>query len=356
ARILRLLATHHIFREASVDVFANNRISSTMDKNKDAEVLFARCTNGLSALVEFMRDFLGYFRSTSLTLEQLGGGFQSLLHDGRFAEPQEHSSRPHVKAFRTSENMFQWFENPSNKQRLSRFAIAMQGTAAGEPEDTIFRGLKWEELPAGSIIDIVDVGGGLGTSSLSIVKKYPQFKIVNQDRGPVIEKSKLHWREVFPRHVKAGMVEFQAHNFLEPQPATNAAAFLLRHVVHDWSDTNLVIMLTHLRTAALPTMKLVIIYNITASASDGVSANPEVNRIPILGDPRKSASLPLLTNFGMAAAPFYYYHLTVRNLLGGTARTLDGFYSVLLQSGWNLVEVYHCPRTDSRYVIAAAVL
>ncbi|KAK7012982.1 hypothetical protein R3P38DRAFT_3207582 [Favolaschia claudopus] len=31
-RILRLLATHHIFREVSPGVFANNRISSTLDK------------------------------------------------------------------------------------------------------------------------------------------------------------------------------------------------------------------------------------------------------------------------------------------------------------------------------------
>ncbi|KAJ7210705.1 hypothetical protein GGX14DRAFT_624776 [Mycena pura] len=34
ARILRLLASHHIFREVSPDVFANNRISSSLDKGK----------------------------------------------------------------------------------------------------------------------------------------------------------------------------------------------------------------------------------------------------------------------------------------------------------------------------------
>jgi hypothetical protein len=113
-----------------------------------------------------------------------------------------------MRAFRTNENMFQWFENPANKLRLVRFGMAMQGSAAEEPKDTIFRGVsdiplqhsrlfqfttdrsgfKWGELPAGSVI--VDVGGGLGASSLSIAKKYPTLKIVNQDRGPVIEQSK----------------------------------------------------------------------------------------------------------------------------------------------------------------------
>lgn len=42
ARILRLLATHHIFREISTDMFATNRISSTLDKGKPVDVLFEK--------------------------------------------------------------------------------------------------------------------------------------------------------------------------------------------------------------------------------------------------------------------------------------------------------------------------
>ncbi|KAJ7909834.1 O-methyltransferase [Mycena leptocephala] len=340
ARILRLLATHHIFREVATDVFATNRISSTLDKGKPVAELFAKPherfleTNGLSALVEFISEEA--FKASSYMTDTI-------------VDPAGPATA-HMRAFRTNENMFQWFENPANKLRLLRFGMAMQGSAAEEPEDTIFRGFKWGELPAGSVI--VDVGGGLGASSLSIAKEYPTLKIVNQDRGPVIEQSKSHWAEFLPSHVEAGMVEFQAHNFLEPQPVKNAAAFLVRHVVHDWSDANVVIILTHLRAAALPSTKLVIIENITPSASGGASTHAAVNAIPILGQPRKPASAPLLANFGMAGVPLYYYDLTVNNLLGGTERTLEGFYDVLQQSGWRLVEVYHCPQTDSSYVVA----
>lgn len=40
ARLLRALATHHIFAEVAPDVFAHNRISSVMDTGKDvAEIL-----------------------------------------------------------------------------------------------------------------------------------------------------------------------------------------------------------------------------------------------------------------------------------------------------------------------------
>ena len=42
ARILRLLATNHIFIEVSPDVFANNRLSSVLDSGKLVEELLAR--------------------------------------------------------------------------------------------------------------------------------------------------------------------------------------------------------------------------------------------------------------------------------------------------------------------------
>ena len=42
ARILRLLATNHIFIEVSPDVFANNRLSSALDTGKSVEELLAR--------------------------------------------------------------------------------------------------------------------------------------------------------------------------------------------------------------------------------------------------------------------------------------------------------------------------
>jgi hypothetical protein len=42
ARILRLLATNHIFIEVSPDVFANNRLSSVLDTGKSVEELLER--------------------------------------------------------------------------------------------------------------------------------------------------------------------------------------------------------------------------------------------------------------------------------------------------------------------------
>ena len=42
ARVLRLLATNHIFKEVSPDVFANNRLSSALDTGNSVEEILAR--------------------------------------------------------------------------------------------------------------------------------------------------------------------------------------------------------------------------------------------------------------------------------------------------------------------------
>ena len=42
ARILRLLATHHIFTEVKPDVFANNRNSAVLEKGQSIEALLQK--------------------------------------------------------------------------------------------------------------------------------------------------------------------------------------------------------------------------------------------------------------------------------------------------------------------------
>jgi hypothetical protein len=43
-------------------------------------------------------------------------------------------------AYQTEQMMFNWFQRPENSYNVSRFAVAMQGTAATEPADLIFQG------------------------------------------------------------------------------------------------------------------------------------------------------------------------------------------------------------------------
>ena len=41
ARLMRYLATHHVYKELQPDVFTNNRISSMLDTGKSVEELFS---------------------------------------------------------------------------------------------------------------------------------------------------------------------------------------------------------------------------------------------------------------------------------------------------------------------------
>ncbi|KAI9429480.1 hypothetical protein BJY52DRAFT_1345215, partial [Lactarius psammicola] len=70
ARILRLLATNHIFIEVSPDVFANNRLSTVLDTGKPVEELISNPeskhigTLGITSLIEHVYESpLGSFSS-----------------------------------------------------------------------------------------------------------------------------------------------------------------------------------------------------------------------------------------------------------------------------------------------------
>ncbi|KAJ6476547.1 O-methyltransferase, partial [Mycena vitilis] len=325
ARILRLLATHHIFREVSPGVFANNRVSSTLDKGKSSAALFSnraeRLTgsSGIAALVENSADIVG---KSGVYLSD------SLLNPGKL---------PFNIAFRTDEAMFAWYQRPENAYNVGRFAVAMRGTAATEPQDMIFQGFDWSALPSNGTI--VDVGGGIGHLSLTIAQKYPHLRIANQDLAAPIELSKAFWNDNFPSHLQSNMVDLYVHDFFEPQPIKDAAAFLMRYILHDWPDEQVITILSHLRSAATPTTRLVIIEKIVPFASSEDSTESRTNEIP--GASRPVAQFPLLPNWGAATADLYLYDLTMHVLLGAVERTLDGFHDVLTRSGWKLVEVHH---------------
>ncbi|KAJ7605435.1 S-adenosyl-L-methionine-dependent methyltransferase [Mycena polygramma] len=247
ARILRLLATHHIFREVSPGVFANNRVSSTLDKGKSSSALRAeRLTgsSGIAALVENSADIVG---KSAVCLSD------SLLNPGKL---------PFNIAFRTDEAMFAWYQRPENTYNVRRFAVAMRGTAATESQDLIFQGFDWSALPSNGTI--VDVGGGIGHLSLTIAQKYTHLRIANQDLAAPIELSKA---------------------------------------------VNLITILSHLRGAAAPTTRLVIIEKIVPFASAEDTTKSHTQEIPGAAPP--VAQSPLLPNWGVATADLYLYDLTV---------------------------------------------
>ena len=95
----------------------------------------------------------------------------------------------------------------------------------------------------GDRMTLVDVGGGQGQSLAQILKAYPTLdakRLVLQDLPQPIEQAQLE--------LPSEMVKM-VHDFWTPQPIKGAKAYLLRRVVHDYSDENVVKILTHLKNA-----------------------------------------------------------------------------------------------------------
>lgn len=119
---------------------------------------------------------------------------------------------PFSVAHNTKLSFFEWFNLPENEWRSTRFAMAMTGTANMEPPGSILKGrvipfilkfivmtctwinftivgFQWHDLPEGA--KIVDVGGGVGSSSMLILQENPHLNVIIQDRQSTIADAQL---------------------------------------------------------------------------------------------------------------------------------------------------------------------
>ncbi|KAJ7474411.1 hypothetical protein B0H11DRAFT_2035292 [Mycena galericulata] len=206
ARILRLLATNHVFTEVSPDVFANNRLSSMLDTGKDVAQIIADPDRKYEGAIAF------------------GALLEHLSDD----------------AFKCSTSLLDVIVDPSDGlASLGSLGIAMDGGARMVDPGLILRGLNWQTYPEGSLI--VDVGGGIGSRCVLLAKNHPQLRFAIQDRAPVVREAVKYWTEVLPDYYKTGKVLLEAHDFFSPQPARKVSVFLLHRILHDWSDDLIIV-------------------------------------------------------------------------------------------------------------------
>lgn len=88
-----------------------------------------------------------------------------------------------------------------------------------------------------------------------------------------------------------------AHDFFAPQPVKSPAVFLLRCILHDWSDEYAIKILRQLRDAAGPKTQLLVIESLMSYACP----TPE-NTKKIPGQVENTFPEPLLPNRGAASS------------------------------------------------------
>ncbi|KAL9034827.1 MAG: hypothetical protein Q9214_006866, partial [Letrouitia sp. 1 TL-2023] len=163
-----------------------------------------------------------------------------------------HSQEPTQTGF----NLANETENPifvevgKNPARAERFAKAMEWFHRNEryADRHVVEGYDWSVLGHGLL---VDVGGSHGTMSKTILECFPQMRCVVQDHASAIDSAEV------PENL-AGRIEFVAHDFFSEQNVV-ADVYLLRWVLHNWSDRYALMILKQLIPALNKGAKVIVV-------------------------------------------------------------------------------------------------
>lgn len=349
ARVMRLLASHHIFREVKPNVFASNRISSYIDTGKPASYLFSpnadkySGTSGVAGFIDHVTDEV--MKANSHLWETMSSPEKGHSFSAVHAPLQEWSG--------TDKQFFWWIELPGNERRLLRYSAAMRATSLWNSPDAILHGFDWAGLTPEDVV--VDVGGGTGMPAMYVARAHPHVKIVIQEREQVCEHGIAYWNEVFPEAIKSGRVQFQPHEFFQPQPTlptnTPASVYLLRTVLHDWPDHECIRILQNLRAAAAPKTKLLIgdFMIPYACPDDSVAART------IPGAKTAAAPSPLLANFGKGSATTYALDMAMFTNFNGQERTLAHLADLCQKTGWKPVQAHRRDDTPFGFLVSEPI-
>ncbi|CAG8955512.1 hypothetical protein HYFRA_00009464 [Hymenoscyphus fraxineus] len=86
-----------------------------------------------------------------------------------------------------------------------------------------------DNFPFSAVGLLVDVGGAKGTVGMEIARSAPEIKVVVQDKPEVIKDTDI------PEDLKRRL-KLMGHDFFTEQPVKDADIYLIRNVLHDWSD------------------------------------------------------------------------------------------------------------------------
>ncbi len=213
-RMLRALESTGIFSQTSPHVFVNTPASECLRRNvAGSHWAWIRFTLCAGAPV-----FEGW-RGLMLSLQNGRPGFDQV----------------------TGQNA--WEHMQSNPQTQTIFNQAMRDLSASI-SPAVAASFNWSRFPV-----VADIGGGIGSQLSSILDAHPSCRGILFDQPAVVAEA------------RDGRLECVGGDFFKAVPI-QAEAYMMRWVLHDWSDQESVDLLMNVRKVATPNARLMVVESV----------------------------------------------------------------------------------------------
>ncbi|OAA59250.1 Cytochrome P450 [Akanthomyces lecanii RCEF 1005] len=302
SRHLRALCNIHIFREVAPDVFQNNELSLLLQSESK------RALVGLCAEES---------RLASCKM------WEALTEPG-YKDSKASNMAAFNIAYETDLNIFQYWEKlrPDLGERGAR---AFSGKGFNEKQYLSL--YPWAEEADGTLV--VDVGGGVGGATLPIVTAFANLILLVQDLPETEAKFIKHLETNHPTVAQTKRASFQAQDFFQVNATKKAPIYFLRHVIHDWPESEAVRLLKNLATAMADSSKILICeHMVLPTYGDG----------NVCGDSPFIAPTPLLPNWGAGFTSRLDLH--VLSCINSKQRTEEDFRALATQAGLAVTSVW----------------
>ena len=214
-RLMRALEGIGVFKQVSPRVFANTPLSEVLRKDIPGS-LWAGARNSLSVgsgEFEAWTGLLGSVQTGKIAFDQIYGY-----------------------------NFWEYLKR--NPERAELFNETMRSVQAAMTP-TVTAAYDWSRFPV-----IADIGGGIGTQLVDILKSHPTCRGILFDLPDGLKGAIRHDR-----------VECVSGTFFERVPS-GADAYILRSVLHDWADPEATAILKTVRAATKADSRVILIEHV----------------------------------------------------------------------------------------------
>ncbi|KAH9925246.1 S-adenosyl-L-methionine-dependent methyltransferase [Fomitopsis serialis] len=303
-RVMHVLCSNGIYNEVKPLQFANTRLSRILAGNPPAKaaqlILYVASAHLPAVLLD---------RNMTSATSNTDSAFQK-------AHGDERTLWDHIETGDESD--------PAVREMRGMFPLAMVGLGQMN-SPALIADFPWASLGEATV---VDVGGGVGSMCLELVKLFPDLHFVVEDLPATIGEAKVTWDAEMPGFIQSGRVQLITHDFFEVQPVRGAAVYFLRYIIHDWPDDQCTTILSRLRDALGPDSRILV---------------ADMIMHPPLGSTHlKSAPAPLPANYGNANALKGMFDMLMLSLFNSTERTPEQLSALANGAGLKVEKIWEC--------------